>query len=346
MVAPTSLDNTIEHLTQDYVYEGKSKNVGLFNERKKRYYGKNVYCGNDFLYHPGKHKLIHSSCNSWSCERCRPRKMKNLLNVIVEQANDKNLTRHLVITSAGKDFREKFSPDESFDFFAKQFNQLRKYYRREFSHNLSYIALPRSQEDGFCHYHCLIGSYIPKNWLDNVLKKLGLGWCFITYVDVHRLANYLSKYWYKEHEWFIPKGKKHYTHSADVDLTLFAPEDNWYFIGVPRIISPIVVANCIYECTNFLSGRPPPFDFLVGCFYDNLNFRLSDKGDYVSFLKRHGYPNLEMSIKPDYKGVFQCRLQGQAFKWIMKEPKSGFVKQRKFRKGFYNAKGKYIESNA
>ena len=342
----TLLDNSIEHLTQNYDYKGKSRNVKLFDERKKRYIGKNSHCGKDFLYHSEKHKLTSSSCNCWSCERCRPRKMKNLLDVIVERANEKNLTRHLVITSAGEDFRKRFTPDESFDSFAKQFNQLRKYYRREFGHNLSYIALPRSQEDGFCHYHCLIGSYIPKDWLDGVLKKLGLGWCFITYVDVNRLANYLSKYWYKEHEWFIPKDKKHYTHSADIDLTLFVPDDNWYFIGVPNVRSPVVVANCVYECTNFLSGRPPPFDFLVRCFYDNLDFKLSDSDDYVSFLKRHGYPNLEMHSRPGYLGVFQCRLQGQAFRWLLKKPRSGFVKQKKFRKGFYSAKGKYVSPSS
>jgi len=45
--------------------------------------------------------------------------------------------------------------------------------------NISYICLYRSQEDGFCHLHILVSSYIAKDWLEKTMKSINLGYPFI-----------------------------------------------------------------------------------------------------------------------------------------------------------------------
>jgi hypothetical protein len=157
------------------------------------------------------------------------------LKNIVNSTEKYSFRRHLVITLPGHPFRSLFcNADESFDYAIKKFNEFRFLYKREFGNNLSYIFLPRAQSDGFCHLHVLVGSYIPKDWLDKTLNSINLGFPFITYVDIHRLGNYLSKYWYKEHEWFIPENKKHYTRSADIEFDRFIPHGDWYFFAMPN----------------------------------------------------------------------------------------------------------------
>jgi hypothetical protein len=222
----TLLDKTVEHLKQ---------NEHLWEERKARYKNTNDYCNENYLYNSNSDELHPAKCKCYNCERCRPIKKYDLLRNIVNVSEKHNLRRHLVITLPGYPFRSLFcNADESFDYAMKKFNEFRVLYKRRFGKNLSYICLPRSQSDGFCHLHILVGEYISKDWLDDVLKRINLGFPFITYVDIQRLGNYLSKYWYKEHEWFIPKNKKHYTHSADIELEKFFPHPDWYFFVMPK----------------------------------------------------------------------------------------------------------------
>ena len=221
----TLLDKTIEHLKQNEI---------LWRNRIVRYSGSNDYCKEHFMYNSILDNLHEVGCKCYNCERCRRKKKYDLLNNIVNSAEKYNLTRHLVITLPGYPFRSLFcNVDESFDYAMKKFNEFRVLYKREFGKNLSYICLPRAQSDGFCHLHVLVGSFIPKDWLDKTLNSINLGFPFITYVDVHRLGNYLSKYWYKEHEWYIPENKKHYTRSADIEFESYLPDYGWYFFALP-----------------------------------------------------------------------------------------------------------------
>ena len=241
------------------------------------------------MYNSETEVLNQSSCKCFSCERCRPKKKYDLLKNIVKTAEKHNLRRHLVITLPGYPFRSLFcNVDESFDYAMKKFNEFRVLYKRFFGRNLSYICLPRSQEDGFCHLHILVEDFIPKDWLDDVLKRINLGFPFITYVDVQRLGNYLSKYWYKEHEWYIPENKKHYTRSADIELESFVPSSVWYYIGLPysSYASGSNRVDCVYRCIDFINPyhSPPPLDFILGEFYKDLNKTYGD--DYISFFKK------------------------------------------------------------
>ena len=282
----TLLDKTVEHLKQ---------NNDLWEKRKAHYKGINEYCKEHFLYNKELDILKYISCKCYNCDRCRPVKKYDLLKSIVA-AEKHNLRRHLVITLPGYPFRSlECDCDNSFSYAMKKFNEFRVLYKREFGYNLSYICLPRSQQDGFCHLHVLVGSYISKKWLDDTVESINLGFPYITYVYIHRLGNYLSKYWYKEHEWFIPKNKKHYTRSADIDLESFDPSPFWYFIGVPAgmYTSGADIVDCVYRCMDYINPyhNPPPFDVMLGSYYDDLNTTFGD--NYVGYLRKYGVKNPE-----------------------------------------------------
>jgi hypothetical protein len=329
----TLLDKTVEHLKQ---------NEHLWDERKARYKNTNDYCNENYLYNSESDELHPAKCKCYNCERCRPIKKHDLLRNIVNVSEKHNLRRHLVITLPGYPFRSLFcNADESFDYAMKKFNEFRVLYKRSFGRNLSYICLPRSQSDGFCHLHILVGEYIPKDWLDDVLKRINLGFPFITYVDIQRLGNYLSKYWYKEHEWFIPKNKKHYTYSADIELKKFSPHPDWYFFVMPK--NPYVMGcdkvDYIYHCMDYVNPyhNPPPLDFMLSNFYKDIHKKFGN--DYVGLLRQHGIKGSSGSIKnrkPFYAKIRQIKLfyNGRSHHVDIKDfnpPK--YTKQKKFRTG-------------
>jgi hypothetical protein len=143
----TLLDKTGEHLKQ---------NNDLWEKRKARYKNTNDYCNENYLYNSESDVLHEAKCKCYNCERCRPIKKYDLLRNIVNVSEKHNLRRHLVITLPGYPFRSLFcNADESFDYAMKKFNEFRVLYKRNFGKNLSYICLPRSQSDGFCHLHIL-----------------------------------------------------------------------------------------------------------------------------------------------------------------------------------------------
>ena len=310
----------------------------------------NDYCNENYLYNSESDTLHEAKCKCYNCERCRPIKKQDLLKNIVNSAEKHNLRRHLIITLPGYPFRSLFyNADESFDYAMKKFNEFRVLYKRSFGKNLSYICLPRSQSDGFCHLHILVGDYIPKDWLDDVLKRINLGFPFITYVDIQRIGNYLSKYWYKEHEWFIPKNKKHYTHSADIKLEEFVSSSNWYFFVMPK--NPYVMGcdkvDYIYRCMDFVNPyhNPPSLDFMLSGFYKDLHTTFGD--NYVGFLRGHGIRSSGGVIKnmdPSYVKNRQVKLfyNGRSYHVDIKDfipPK--YTRQKKFRTGeFYYIKNK------
>jgi hypothetical protein len=321
------LDYTKEHLRQESVVHPDVK------ARIARYSSASPYCGCSLLYNASKHLLKKTRCGCYSCSRCRPHLQKWLLNRITTLAEIHHLTRHLIITVPGEEFRLKVSPDESFSYAARKFNDFRTLYKREFGHNLEYIALPRSQKSGYIHYHILVGSYIPKDWLDNTMVSLKLGFPFIDYVDIHRLGAYLSKYWYKEHEWYIPKGKRHYSHSAGLNIDNFVSSDDWYYMGFSihsNIYSPSSIDRVAgwIEC---LSGYPPPFDYLVSAFYD-----LSENPSYQKpHYKSRGLSSPLSDVR--YYSPVDCRQNtlDDDFIRVRPKPQTRYTKQKHFRKGIF-----------
>jgi len=241
-------------------------------------------CGKSYVYNLDKHIIKPNNCNQYSCSRCRPRKIWNLIQDVEKIAIAYGLTRFLTITVGGNENRSYLSIKRSFEFLNRKFDSLKILYKREFGVNLRYICFIRAHKNGICHLHILINRFIPKSWLNNATKRLGLGQYAsnIKFVDIHRVGAYLGSYLMsKKHEWFIPKNKKHYTTSQDIRLEGFIPEDTWIFIQVAPNIPVNNKLECVYSNILFYTGKPPPFEFLLGCFYDSLHNKKNTYEEYI-----------------------------------------------------------------
>jgi len=255
----TSLDYTIEHLGQKQ-----------WNRRKKVHSNKNWGCGIDIIYNSTEHKCYDAKCHQYSCSDCRPKKIKELLDKVSNYAQENGLTRFLSFTLP-TGVRDQMLPDDTFIFMQQLWNQLRKQYKRDFGENLEYILFPRSHKNGVCHAHALVNKYIPKAWLDNIMFRLHGGTSDIKYVDIQHVRTYLMAYLHdKEHEWFLPKNKKHYSTSSGIHLNQWLPSDSLYFIGMPKNKSYINRIDCIYANVEFITHKPPPFDFILAEFQSSL----------------------------------------------------------------------------
>jgi len=318
---------TIRPTGENSVQRGTGNMAGwndVMQQRHDFYQDVNYGCGNGKIYCSRPHRLIESRCKSFACGRCRPKKVSQLLKMTVRVGQSKKeLRRHLVITVPGKEFRQKVSADESFDYMTKKFKSFKRAYKREFGRNLEYISFHRSQEDGYCHLHVLCGSYIDNKWMTKALARCGLGFGSIGYCDIHRLRNYLSKYWWKEHEWWIPENKQHFSKSrginfddyltnSEVRFREISKTECFYHPASNQIYDPYMtdqVGNAVHDWEREMRlygqkvlvqhGYPAPFEFLLGQFYEKLN-QLEEKGrkatqaywdNYFVELKNNGTNN-------------------------------------------------------
>ncbi|MBU0496407.1 MAG: hypothetical protein KKG04_00435 [Candidatus Thermoplasmatota archaeon] len=249
------------------------------HRRKLQYARINKGCGVNKLYDVRNHRLVDAHCNQFSCEYCRPRLLKNLRINIIKYAHEMDLTRFVTITFGGEDLRRVVRPDNSFEYVMKRFNHWREYLKRKFKVKVSYINLVRSHQDGYCHLHLLMNRYIPKSWLSQSTRAVGLGSTNVKYVDIQRVSGYLSRYFsVKEHEWFLPEGIHHYSTSRDIHLNSYVPSSQWVYICMPqRFVKNSegeVVRNilgeieCVCNHTEWYVKYPPPFDFLVAQWWE------------------------------------------------------------------------------
>ena len=66
---------------------------------------------------------------------------------------------------------------------------------RKFGKTLPFVGVLEFQKNGNAHLHLLVGQYIPQAWLSYAWQSIGGGrYVDIRFVDVHRVAAYLSKY--------------------------------------------------------------------------------------------------------------------------------------------------------
>lgn len=199
-----------------------------FNDLKKIYNKQNYYCEKlGKLYIPDENKLIDITCNRLSCEICRP-KLKDILHKeIVKNVYSFDLQKHFIITSEGKEFREKYNYEQSYYFMNHQWNKFRKLINYHYP-NLIYVLLPRAQKTGYCHYHILTNKYIDWKFLNKKRKRYGLG-----YVSIQKnkdVAEYLANDYFNDNEWFIPLNIRHYRSSREIKLMNFEKtKDNIFF---------------------------------------------------------------------------------------------------------------------
>lgn len=257
----------------DYPYRTTAtRNAEEWSKRQEKYQNSSRYCGSGFYFNIESHKLVRSSCKMFSCSNCRDKKVRNILDKTTKYAMTFDLTRFLTFTLGGVNRRSYVSPVESFSYMMAKFVEFRILYKREFGENLDYICFPRSHKDGYCHLHILVNKYIPKSWLNDVMARIQLGNCNIKYVDAHRVGGYLHAYLNKKiHEWYLPKGKRHYTTAGSVELERFEPVDFWVYIDVGVGGTKYAEVNCVHVNIDWWTKYPPPFEFLLSEFYSNLH---------------------------------------------------------------------------
>lgn len=208
------------------------------------------YCCDHYIYSPGE-RLYQNYCKSFRCPICRRNLVKTKLKDVVKVATQHKLFSHFVITLPGTKFRRYVNPDQSFKYITRKWHNFADRYYRKFKVRLSYILFNRSTSSGYAHLHILT-QFIPIDWITSVIPKLCLGFFNISYVQVHRLKNYLSKYWYKEHEWYIPKNKRHFSTSRNIRLTeRFRKEVLYPWISVSKKIKFEMVQYYLFCTYNY-----------------------------------------------------------------------------------------------
>ena len=187
-----------------------------FNEIKNDYSNKYTLCERlGKLYIEENNKIIDIPCNKWECKLCRPKLQYLLYEEILNYVYIFNLQKHFVITFEGKEYRQKYTIEESYKFMNKQWHKFLNVINYHYG-KIIYILLPRAQKDGYCHFHILTNKYLDWKFLNEKRKKYNLG-----YVSIQKnkdVAEYLNTDFFKKHEWYIPKGIRHYRSSREIIL--------------------------------------------------------------------------------------------------------------------------------
>jgi hypothetical protein len=163
----------------------------------------------------GLRRTFHRvNCKCWSCGFCGPRKAKRYRYLIGQIAEREQLTRFLTLT-----LDPALIEGDSVPYLREVFNKFRLYLRRKYGHPVKYIAVLEFHKSGIAHLHLLVDRFIPWDWIKESWSALGGGSVvYIKYVDVHRIARYLSKYLTKELLLSAPKRSRRITTSRSIQL--------------------------------------------------------------------------------------------------------------------------------
>jgi len=156
-------------------------------------------CGNFSVVGPVKRKpglFGHATlfCKSYRCDRCRKPKLKKLRKRISEVAEEHKLTRMVTLTLDPKRIpkRDRKRTDR---YIRECWRKMRVLLARQFEGSLRFVGVLEFQKNGNAHLHLLVGRYIPQEWLRSAWQSVGGGrHVDIRFVDVHRVAAYLSPY--------------------------------------------------------------------------------------------------------------------------------------------------------
>lgn len=133
----------------------------------------------------------------------------------------------------------------------------------------SYICLFRAQKNGYCHLHVMTNLFIPKQRLKDISKKY-FNTGFISIKSNKDITRYLTNDFLKDHEYYIPHGRRHYSTSRDINLNIYEdivedtsnPETSMHI----QLHPGVSVIDQVYDQVEHEYGYPPPFDFLLSQF--------------------------------------------------------------------------------
>jgi hypothetical protein len=170
------------------------------------------------------------NCKCWDCARCGKRKAKRYRRAIMTNAEKLQLRRFVTLTlDPAKVVGDPVA------YLRGCWAKLRTYCRRKFGPGVQFISVLEWQQNGTPHLHLLVDRWIEWKWLQNVWEALGGGhFVNIKFVDLHRVAAYLSKYLTKELLLSAPKGTRRITSSRHIQLLEKPPSSHeWSMKRVP-----------------------------------------------------------------------------------------------------------------
>lgn len=237
-------------------------------------------CGR-YAYNAREHRVYGLPCHQWSCARCRPGLIWQLFLRTQEASSVFGLDKHIIVTAPGKDWREDHDEKQQYELFSKDWYRLKQvltYYYGRFD----YVCFLRSQSSGSPHNHILANQYIPKNFLKKKASKYpNLG--FTSIQQNPDVASYLTKDFWKIHEYVIPDGYRHFSASKHVApyMTMTGKEaEDIVVMDIPKYGNVLQVAEQVVE---HKMGYPAPFDQYLIEFYKNLDKNRSVlPGHYVN----------------------------------------------------------------
>lgn len=114
----------------------------------------------------------------------------------------------------------KIPPGKSaIEYLRGTWRKMRVSLKRRLGKSPEFIAVLELQRSGMPHLHVLIGAYLPQDWLSAAWQGVGGGKIVdIRFVDVHRVAAYLSKYFTKDSLTDIPSGVRRFSCSKGIEL--------------------------------------------------------------------------------------------------------------------------------
>jgi hypothetical protein len=135
---------------------------------------------------------------------------------IAKAAEQLKLTKLLTLTL---DPKKMAAGEDSTRYINEVFADFRVYLRRRLGRAPSYIRVLEYQKNGNAHFHILLSAWLPQAWVSESWQAIGGGHQVdIRCVDLHRVANYLSKYLKKEMLLSAPARARRVTTSRDIKL--------------------------------------------------------------------------------------------------------------------------------
>jgi hypothetical protein len=185
------------------------------------------------IYNFNSDTVRNLGCNNWNCLYCRPMKKYNLFLATYYLVINLDLNRHFVMTFGGSKFRNEFSWEESYYIMSEIWSKFKDVIEYNYG-PFDYIQFPRAQRDGYCHYHTLIPMYIPFSFLEKKRKELYPELGYLRIMKNVDVAQYLHRDFYKDPEYYIADGYKHFRTSRGIELKSFKTEfqeENKIFVG-------------------------------------------------------------------------------------------------------------------
>lgn len=142
----------------------------------------------------GKYVYVRFRCKSYACPRCGPRKGRLVRNRIAALAVEHRLQRLVTLTLDPKKLPPNLDQKETVEYLRNCWRSMRVYLSRKLGRSAVFICVLEFQKNGNPHLHVLVDAYLPHEWLLHSWQSLGGGFTDIRFVDLHRVAAYLSKY--------------------------------------------------------------------------------------------------------------------------------------------------------